>query len=78
MKIAVTGKGGVERLIWQENPLNITWKNIFSDNFPLAFSAEEIAYVGDIVIDYMKKVWEQVKEWVFFQDVRMHEIWFQS
>ena len=30
--------------------------------FPLAFSAEDIAYVGDIVIDYMKKVWEQVRE----------------
>lgn len=27
-----------------------------------AFSAEDIAYVGDIVIDYMKKVWEQVKK----------------
>lgn len=35
---------------------------LFSDNFPLAFSAEDVAYVGDIVIDHMKKIWKQVKE----------------
>ena len=28
---------------------------LFSDNFPAAFSAEDVAYVGDIVMDYMKK-----------------------
>ena len=31
---------------------------LFSDNFPMAFSAEDIAYVGDIVMDYMKKIQE--------------------
>ena len=28
---------------------------LFSDNFPAAFSAEDVAYVGDIVMGYMKK-----------------------
>lgn len=28
---------------------------LFSDNFPAAFSAEDVAYVGDIVIEYMKQ-----------------------
>ena len=28
---------------------------LFSDNFPAAFSAEDVAYVGDIVMDFMKK-----------------------
>lgn len=31
---------------------------LFSDNFPMAFSAEDVAYVGDIVMDYMKKIQE--------------------
>ena len=26
------------------------------------YEEKDIAYVGDIVIDYMKKVWKQVKE----------------
>lgn len=34
---------------------------LFSDNFPAAFSAEDVAYVGDIVIDYMKKVEVRIK-----------------
>lgn len=41
---------------------NIEAQILFSDNFPLAFSAEDVAYVGDIVIDHMKKIWKQVKE----------------
>lgn len=28
---------------------------LFSDNFPAAFSAEDVAYVIDVVMDYMKK-----------------------
>ena len=28
---------------------------VFSDNFPAAFSAEDVAYVGDIVMEYMKQ-----------------------
>lgn len=28
---------------------------LFSDNFPAAFSAEDVAYVGDIVMEYMKQ-----------------------
>ena len=35
---------------------------LFSDNFPAAFSAEDVAYVGDIVMDYMKKVGKQVQK----------------
>lgn len=35
---------------------------LFSDNFPAAFSAEDVAYVGDIVMDYMKKCREIKKE----------------
>lgn len=29
---------------------------LFSDNFPGAFAAEDVAYVGDVVMDYMKKI----------------------
>ena len=29
---------------------------LFSDNFPLAFTAEDIAVVGDVLIDAMKKI----------------------
>ena len=29
---------------------------LFSDNFPAAFSAEDVAYVGDIVMDYIKNM----------------------
>lgn len=28
---------------------------LFSDNFPLAYAAEDVAYIGDVVLDYMKK-----------------------
>ena len=28
---------------------------LFSDNFPLAYAAEDAAYIGDVVLDYMKK-----------------------
>lgn len=28
---------------------------LFSDNFPAAFSAEDVAYVGDIAMEYMKQ-----------------------
>lgn len=27
---------------------------LFSDNFPLAYAAEDAAYIGDVVLDYMK------------------------
>lgn len=29
---------------------------LFSDNFPVAFSAEDAAYIGDVVMDYMKSI----------------------
>ena len=29
---------------------------LFSDNFPAAYAAEDVAYIGDVVMDYMKKV----------------------
>lgn len=29
---------------------------LFSDNFPVAYAAEDVAYIGDVVMDYMKKV----------------------
>lgn len=32
---------------------------LFSDNFPAAFSAEDVAYVIDVVMDYMKKAEKQ-------------------
>ena len=28
---------------------------LFSDNFPLAYAAEDAAYIGDVVLDYMKR-----------------------
>ena len=28
---------------------------LFSDNFPIAYAAEDAAYIGDVVLDYMKK-----------------------
>ena len=28
---------------------------LFSDNFPVAYAAEDAAYIGDVVLDYMKK-----------------------
>ncbi len=27
---------------------------LFSDNFPVAYEAEDVAYIGDVVLDYMK------------------------
>ncbi|HIQ95452.1 MAG TPA: DUF3786 domain-containing protein [Candidatus Limivivens merdigallinarum] len=27
---------------------------LFSDNFPVAYTAEDVAYIGDVVLDYMK------------------------
>ena len=44
-------------IIWgpdEEMPPNA--QILFSDNFPLAFKAEDIAVVGDVLIDAMKKV----------------------
>lgn len=29
---------------------------LFSDNFPAAYAAEDAAYIGDVVMDYMKKI----------------------
>lgn len=29
---------------------------LFSDNFPVAYAAEDVAYIGDVVLDYMKNV----------------------
>ena len=29
---------------------------LFSDNFPVAYAAEDVAYIGDVVMDYMKKI----------------------
>ena len=28
---------------------------LFSDNFPMAFVAEDVAYLGDVILDYMKQ-----------------------
>ncbi|HIR12809.1 MAG TPA: MptD family putative ECF transporter S component, partial [Candidatus Choladousia intestinavium] len=28
---------------------------LFSDNFPAAYAAEDVAYIGDVVLDYMKR-----------------------
>ena len=28
---------------------------LFSDNFPMAFAAEDVAYLGDVILDYMKQ-----------------------
>ena len=27
---------------------------LFSDNFPAAYAAEDVAYIGEVVLDYMK------------------------
>lgn len=32
---------------------------LFSDNFPLAYAAEDVAYIGDVILDYMKKRMKQ-------------------
>lgn len=29
---------------------------LFSDNFPVAYAAEDVAYIGDVVLDYMKNI----------------------
>ena len=29
---------------------------LFSDNFPVAYAAEDVAYIGDVVLDYMKRL----------------------
>ena len=29
---------------------------LFSDNFPVAYAEEDVAYIGDVVLDYMKNV----------------------
>ena len=34
---------------------------LFSDNFPAEFSAEDVAYVVDIVMDYMKKAGRRIE-----------------
>lgn len=62
MKIAVTGKDGVGKTNLTRESFEYYLKEYFLQQFSAGFSAEDIAYVGDIVIDYMKKVWEQVKE----------------
>ena len=28
---------------------------LFSDNFPAAYAAEDAAYIGDVILDYMKR-----------------------
>ncbi len=28
---------------------------LFSDNFPLAYAAEDVAYIGDVALDYRIK-----------------------
>ena len=29
---------------------------LFSDNFPVAYAAEDVAYIGDVVMDYIKRM----------------------
>jgi hypothetical protein len=35
---------------------------LFSDNFPLAFSAEDAAYIGDVVLRHMKEYEKQLAD----------------
>ena len=35
---------------------------LFSDNFPMAFAAEDVAYLGDVILDYMKQLMQYLME----------------
>ena len=42
-------------IVWPaEDDIPPSAQFLFSGNFPLAFSAEDVAYVGDVIIDAMK------------------------
>lgn len=44
-------------ILWEgDEEFAPTAQILFSDNFPAAFSAEDVAYVGDIVMEYMKAI----------------------
>ena len=45
----------VRLIVWPaEDDIPPSAQFLFSGNFPLAFSAEDVAYVGDVIIDAMK------------------------
>ena len=48
----------VRLILWEaDDEFPAAAQVLFSDNFPSAFSAEDIAYVGDILINAMKGRW---------------------
>ncbi len=41
-------------ILWEgDNEYPPSAQILFSDNFPIAFSAEDVTYVGDVVLDYL-------------------------
>lgn len=44
-------------VLWEgDDEFPLSAQILFSDNFPLAYAVEDVAYIGDAVLDYMKNV----------------------